>query len=301
MRVRILLVVAAALLGAASAVCNQRHIDVVDAGGLQSALANAQPGDTIALSAGVYSGHFVAKTSGQPDCKITLLGAFGVTLDGGSTATDGAVMTLYGSYWNLALMVIQNGRKGLVIDGGSYNTLSSLQVTSHGEESVLFRNKASYNQIYALSVGQSGKYNSALGYGIAVGADDNDACTDNAITSSALGDRVTQQAIFVRKASARTSVHDNSFTSGLVGQTNFITFASDSNQLYLCSFGNPSSIPLVDGVRITGTGNVARYASMDLRGSGYGYNAVPGNTICKTCTVSNAALGPANIPIDSSC
>lgn len=300
MRAEILIAVAT-LMGAASAVCVQRHIDVVDAGGLNSALANAQPGDTIALSAGVYSGHFVAKTSGQPDCKITLLGAFGVTLDGGSTSTDGAVLTVYGSYWNLALMVIQNGRKGLVLDGGSYNTLSSLQITSHGEECLLFRNKACNNQIYALSVGQSGKYNSAMGYGIAVGADDNDPCTDNAITSSAIGDRVTQQAIIVRKSSSRTNVHDNSFTSGISGQTNFITFASDSNQLYLCSFGNPSSIPLSDGIRMTGTGNVARYVSMDLRGSGYGYNAIAGNTICKSCTVVNAALGPSSIPVDTSC
>lgn len=301
MRVETLFVVAAALAGAALAACNQRHIDVTDAHSLMAALADAQPGDTIAMAPGVYSGNFVAKASGQADCKITLLGAFGVTLDGGGVGSNDAVLTLQGSHWNLALMVIQNGRKGLVVDGGSYNVLTSLQVTSHGEECVLFRNKACANQIYALSVGQSGKQNRALGFGIAVGADDNDPCTDNSITSSALGDRVTQQAILVRKASARTSVHDNSFTSGVAGQTNFITFASDSNQLYLCSFGNPSSIPLTDGVRITGTGNIVRYTSMDLRGTGYGYNAAAGNTICKTCTVANAASGVSNIPVDPTC
>lgn len=297
--------VAAALLlvavVAVEAACTERHVDVVDSAGLTAALANAQPGDTIALAAGVYSGHFAAKASGTADCRITLLGAFGVTLDGGGVSGGDPVLTLQGSYWNAALLVIQNGRKGLVVDGGAYNVLSSLQVTSHGEESVLFQNKASNNQIYALSVGQSGKSNAALGFGIAVGADDNDPCTDNAITSSSIGDRTTQQAIMVRKASARTLVHDNSFIAGISGQTNFITFASDTNQLYLNSFGNPSTIPITDGIRFTGTGSVARYNSMDLRGSGYGYNAAPGNTICKSCSVSNAALGTANVPLDSSC
>ncbi|MFB8079395.1 discoidin domain-containing protein [Streptomyces sp. NPDC056013] len=169
-------------------------VDVSTAGQLQSALANAQPGQTIRLAAGEYRGSFVTQRAGTAAAPITLTGPPNAVLvnDGPSgTAPSCPVPTagwdsgyglwLYGApYWRLTGFTVKESKKGVVLDDSPHVTLDGLSVHHVDEEAVHFRRSSADGVLKNATISHTGLVQAGYGEAVYIGsAGSNWACHGN--------------------------------------------------------------------------------------------------------------------------
>jgi hypothetical protein len=294
----------AVIVALANAACTERRIDVYDAATLNNALNNAQPGDSIVMAVGNYYGRFYAKAVGRLDCPIKLTGTYNVVIDGQSIASAEPGLTVYGDYWMVSVITITNARIGLEINGGQYNSITSIMATDVGEAGFRVVSNSNNNYLYGLVSRNTGKRTPSLGYGIVLGNDDMDVSAYNTLQACSFAEYTTQSCMLIHASSGHNMIRENScIATGMTDGHSWVVLKSDYNEAYLNSGTNPVSNPaMVNGWEVTGNYNYIHANYCDVRGSGYGFYATgTGNRICASNKVYNAAKGLTNVAIDATC
>lgn len=153
-----------------------RTVNVSTAAELTAALASAQPGDSITMADGTYSGHFTSTASGTLSAPITLKGSRNAILDGGtlgggytfSLGTKNTSSSI--AYWKLQGFSVTGGQKGIVWDNVQHSVIDSVSVVNIGEEGVHLRNNSSDNIIENSVITKTGQDTQAYGEGIYIGS-----------------------------------------------------------------------------------------------------------------------------------
>ena len=137
---------------------------------LVAVLASATAGTTIRLADATYSGNFATGPhSGSAQQPIAICGSRAAILNGGSTAS-GIVLHITQSYWVISGITIQNGQKGVVLDGATHTLLTGIMVAEIGDEGVHFRSNSSDNRLTQSEVRSTGKYQAGFGEGVYIGS-----------------------------------------------------------------------------------------------------------------------------------
>jgi hypothetical protein len=136
----------------------------------QAALDAAHPGETIVLAQGVYQGNFVASASGSSAAPITVCGSRQAVLDGGDRSSGYVLHLASASWWRLAGFTVENGQKGVVLDGSSHDLLYGLYVHSVGDEAIHLRDFSSHDVVSHCKVRATGLHTERFGEGIYVGS-----------------------------------------------------------------------------------------------------------------------------------
>lgn len=299
-------------------------INVSTAAQLSAALASVQPGDTIQLADGTYTGNFVATVSGTSAAQITLQGSRLAILNGNSL-TSGYVFHLKGvNYWRLLGFTVTNGQKGMMADNANYNIIDGVQVYNIGHEAVHFRTFSSYNTIQNSFIHDTGMSNASYGEGVYLGSANSnwgtytggqpDTSNYNRVLNNTIGPNVTAEAVDVKEGTTGGELSGNSFDSaGLSGANSADSWVDVKGNDYLIS-NNTGVHALLDGfqthIQLSGWGdrNVFRGNHADVQSTGYGFKiqttgsqgTASGNIVYDDNVVTNAAAGVANIPLTGS-
>jgi hypothetical protein len=152
---------------------------------LTDALSAATPGAVVVLADGRYAGTFTIAASGTAAEPITLCGASGAVLDGGSI-DSGYTLHLQGaSNWRLEGFTVTGGQKGVMLDGSSSNVLTGLTVTRTGDEALHLRAGSSDNTVQDSTISTTGLRNARFGEGVYVGTAQSNWCTVSACNPDA--------------------------------------------------------------------------------------------------------------------
>jgi hypothetical protein len=150
---------------------------VSSASALASALASARPGAVIVLAPGVYSGDFVASSSGTASAPITLCGSRSAILQGESTSSGYTFYLDHASWWRAEGFTVEGGQKGIMTDGADHNLLYGLYVHGTGDEAIHLRSFSSDNTISHSVIRDTGSLKQFYGEGIYVGSANSNWCT----------------------------------------------------------------------------------------------------------------------------
>jgi parallel beta-helix repeat protein len=207
-------------------------LSVASASQLASALVTVNPGDTIELAAGTYTGAFVITRSGTASLPITLKGpATAILQNDKSTGKNYGLYLSGASYWVIDGLTVSNSQKGIVTDHSNFNVLQNLSVHDVEDEGVHFRSGSSDNTLQHSAI-----YNTGLvqpGYGEAVylgSANSNwgvytasaitpDPSNRNKVLSNTLGPNVAAEGVDVKEGTSGGLIQGNAFdTRGISGQ-----------------------------------------------------------------------------------
>ncbi len=156
--------------GTAASCPASQSATVSTASELKRAMADASPGQVIALAPGLYRGHFVASRSGTATAPVTLCGPRSAVLDGGGIAAGYTLHLDHASWWRVEGFTVQSGQKGVVTDGVSHVVLTGLYVHGTGDEAIHLRSFSSDNTVSGNVIRDTGLLNSFFGEGIYVGS-----------------------------------------------------------------------------------------------------------------------------------
>lgn len=203
-------------------------VRVVDDAGLRAALGKARPGDTILLAAGRYAPVEItgAGTAEQP---ITLAGEPGAVIDGGSSRGY-AVHLTRAAHWQLTLLTVSGGGKGIVADGAHQVLLDRLRVGGTGDEAVHFRAGSSDNTIQHSVVHDTGRVQPQYGEGVYVGSAKSnwkrfsgggpDLSMRNRVLDTTF-ERITAENVDVKEETGGTVIAGNRFDGSAISGRNF--------------------------------------------------------------------------------
>jgi len=185
---------------------------------LQSAVANAQPGDLITLADGTYNGRVSALTSGTADRRITLCGSRKAVINGGSISTGDAV-SVRGSYWRFSGFSVTNAIQGVAVQGGSHNVIRNLEIYGIGQAGIHVYMLSSDNRIEGNVIHDTGRYIPEYGEGVYIGSAKGQWCNltnclpdtsdRNRITGNTIGPNVTAESIDVKEGSSGGVIDGN--------------------------------------------------------------------------------------------
>ena len=309
------------LMGIASAKPLTTIINVSTAAQLTAALTSVQPGDTIQLADGTYTGNFVATISGTASAPITLQGSRLAILNGNSL-TAGYVLHLNAvNYWKLIGFTVTNGQKGIMTDNANYNLIDGVRVYNIGYEGVHFRTFSTHNTIQNSLVTDTGVSNTSYGEGIYLGSANSnwatytgglpDTSDANRVLNNHIGPNVSAEAVDIKEGTTGGEISGNYFESaGLSGANSADSWVDVKGNDYLIS-GNTGVIALLDGfqthIQLSGWGdrNIFKANNANVQASGYGFKiqttgsqgTASGNIVYDDNVVTNAASGVANIPL----
>jgi hypothetical protein len=159
--------------------CPTATVQVKTAVELRAALAGAEPGTVVALAAGMYQGKFQATTSGTAKRPIYLCGPRSAVLDGGGIKGGYALHLNGANYWRVAGFTVQNGQKGVMLDGVTGVALQSLLVQRIGDEAVHLRRGSTLNVVRSLTIQQTGLRKPKYGEGVYIGTAQSNWCEVN--------------------------------------------------------------------------------------------------------------------------
>ncbi|MFJ9418443.1 right-handed parallel beta-helix repeat-containing protein [Streptomyces sp. NPDC101227] len=216
------LTVTATALGTPAAAPAARHsparvIDVSTAAQLKTALAAAEPGDTIQLADGTYNGNFTASAAGTAAARIALAGSSKAVLKAGGgygLHLDGA------SFWTVRGISVTGGQKGIVTDAANGVVIDSVTVHDLDMEGVHFRTSSKDGVIKNSTIRDTGKNGRGMGEGIYVGsAGGTDDKSDNVrIVGNTIGPGVGGENIDIKEGTTGAKISGNTFDgSGLTG------------------------------------------------------------------------------------
>ncbi len=191
------------------------------AGELKAALAQARPGDTLALAEATYVGNFELTVPGTADAPITLCGSEASILDGGSLDSGYALHLQSADYWRLEGFSVTNASKGIMLDASSHNLLTGLDVSRIGEEGIHFRAGSSDNVLENSRVSDTGLVTAEFGEGVYVGSAESNWCrytacdaddSDRNVIRDTTIVNTTAEAIDVKEGTTAGEIRGNSLS-----------------------------------------------------------------------------------------
>ncbi|MFD7325772.1 discoidin domain-containing protein [Streptomyces sp. NPDC059875] len=282
-------------------------VDVSTAAQLQSALAGAQPGQTIRLAAGVYRGAFVTQRAGTASAPITLTGpSDAVLVNDGPSGTgpscpvptsgvdSGYGLWLYGApYWKLDGFTVKESKKGVVLDDSHHVTIDGVSVHHVDEEAVHFRRSSADGVIRNSTITHTGLVQAGYGEAVYIGsAGSNWACHGNQggvdrsdrvqVLDNKLGPSVAAEHIDIKEGTSNGVIRGNTFDgTGITGQNSADSWVDAKGTGYLIetntgTFSSPGTFangyethnPSTTPSFLNGCGNVWRGNRSDLGGVG---------------------------------
>ncbi len=157
--------------------CPSPTVSVGDSASLEAALAEAEPGDVIALAAGTYDGNFVATTEATAEEPIHLCGPPEAVLAGEGPEESGYVLHLDGAdHWRVIGFTVRDGRKGVMVDAGVGNVIQELTVTHIGDEAIHLRSHSTDNLVLDNEVSDTGIRRDKFGEGVYIGSAESNWC-----------------------------------------------------------------------------------------------------------------------------
>jgi hypothetical protein len=244
-RLSVLAAVALCLAATTSATAsNGSTVDVSTAAQLQAALADATPGQTIRLAAGVYRGAFATTRPGTASAPITLTGpADAVLVNDGPSGTapscptptagwdPGYGLWLHGApHWNLTGFTVRESKKGIVADNSHHTTISTVSVHHVDEEAVHFRRSSADSVLRDSTITDTGLVQPGYGEGVYIGsANSNWSCHGNTggvdrsdrvqVLDNRIGPNIAAEPVDVKEGTFDGVIRGNTFDGrGISGQ-----------------------------------------------------------------------------------
>jgi hypothetical protein len=234
-------------------------IDVSTAAQLSAALASVQPGQTIRLAAGTYSGAFLGQTAGTATAPITLTGpATAVLTNPGASGTNPGCSTpaagfnpgyglwLYGAaYWRLSGFTVANSAKGIVLDAAPHALIDGVDVHDIGDEGIHFRRSSADGVIENSRIERTGEVQPEYGEGIYLGsANSNWSCYGNTggldaseriqVLNNHIGPDVAAEHVDVKEGTTGGILRGNTFNGqGIAGQNSADSWVDVKGSDYL--------------------------------------------------------------------
>jgi hypothetical protein len=219
-------------------------VDVSTTAQLQTALANAAPGQTIKLAAGTYHGSFVAQKAGTAAKPITLTGPRTAVLVNDGPAGDppdcpapasgydsGYGLWLYNApYWNLTGFTVTESKKGVVVDNSNHTTIDGVYVHHVDEEAVHFRKSSADSVLRDSKITDTGLVQKGYGEGVYIGsANSNWGCHGNSggvdrgdrvqVIGNRIGPNIAAEPIDVKEGTFNGVIRGNTFDGqGISGE-----------------------------------------------------------------------------------
>jgi hypothetical protein len=156
-----------------------RTVYVTTSAQLTAAVADAQPGDTInladgnytgSLRVGNYTGSFTLVRSGTASAPITLTGSRSAVIDGDGTGGHYGLYIVGANYWNVTGITVTNASKGIVLDGSNHVTFDNIRAYNIGSEALHFRAFSSDNVVKNSLIEQTGVKQAQYGEGVYIGS-----------------------------------------------------------------------------------------------------------------------------------
>jgi hypothetical protein len=278
-------------------------VDVSTTAQLTAALAAVQPGQTIRLAAGTYSGAFLGQNPGTATAPITLTGpASAVLTNPGASGTNPGCSTpaagfnpgyglwLYGAaYWRLSGFTVANAAKGIVLDAAPHARIDGVTVHDIGDEGVHFRRSSADGVIENSRIERTGQVQPQYGEGIYLGsANSNWSCYGNTggidasdriqVLNNHVGPDVAAEHVDVKEGTVGGVLRGNTFDGqGIAGQNSADSWVDVKGSDYLIQGNTGTFSPpgvFANGYEThnpttgSGCGNVWRDNVSDLGGVG---------------------------------
>lgn len=276
---------------------------------LQRALDGAQPGQTIQVAAGTYTGKFVARNNGNSGAPITLVGDHrdSVSLRTGGTAKgSGTALTIEGDWWVVNGITFKDSSKGVVLNGSNRTVLDWIRVTNIGDEGVHFLNCSSNNVLKASEITNTGKGQPGFGEGAYVGSSSDkwdtlgcqggqDQSNNNEIVQNYFADTAAE-GIDLKEGTYGGRVHDNTFARTGTSNVNSADSAIDVKGNYWQVTGNhfhPGNGNL-DAIQTHKMGDLSNNGNTFHNNNIWGYWPGYGIRIHKPNEVSGVQVGCSN-------
>jgi hypothetical protein len=289
--------------------CAHASTMVASAAELTAALAAAEPGEVIAMSPGVYDGHFVATVSGTAAAMITLCGTSSSILDGGSTDSGYVFHLDHASYWHLLGFAVTDGQKGVMADGTAGSIIERLTVTRIGDEAIHLRDLSTDNTVTGNLVSDTGHRKPQYGEGIYVGTANSNWCdvsncrpdnSDRNVIEDNSISHTTAESVDIKEGTSNGILRGNTFDG--VGMTAADSWVDVKGNGWTVE-GNSGQNSPADGYQVHnvykgwGTDNVFRSNSAKVNGPGFGFHLAPvqANVVLCSNTASNAGKGLSNV------
>jgi hypothetical protein len=300
-----------AVLGDTVPSCPKASVKVSDADELDDALDDADPGDVIRLADGRYDDRFEIDRSGKADKPIWLCGSAKAVLDGGNPKKGIVLAVDDVEHWRLVGFTVENGQKGIMVDGSSHVVLGGLTVRRIGDEAIHLRDGSVDNVVVGSTISDTGLREAKFGEGIYVGSAESNWCDvssckpDRSDRNRLIGNTFTEtkaEAIDIKEGTSGGVVTGNTFDgSSLVVATADSWVDVKGNNWSIV--GNTGRTSPKDGFQtheiVTGWGTGNHFAgnAAQVDGPGYGFALTPvlGNTVACSNTASGAAKGLANV------
>lgn len=310
---------AATLPGSASAAAVSRTVNVSSVAQLTAALADARPGDTIALANGTYKGQFKAVADGTSASPITLTGGSGAVLtsDGGNGY---GLWLSTAPHWNIKGITVADSTKGIVLDASPYVTIDGATVRGIGYEGVHFRSGSDHGVIKNSSVHDTGTTHPNYGEGVYIGSANSnwdqyagptgvDASDYVQVLDNTIGPNVAAEGIDIKEGTKGGLVRGNTLDgTGEKNQNSGDSTIDVKGDRYVVD-GNTVTHPYTDGFQVHnvydpyGCGNTFTGNTFTLGSArGYGVNVTDNsgcalkNTVAPSNT-SSGGKGLTNIPV----
>lgn len=234
-------------------------VDVSTAAQLTSALATVQPGQTIRLAPGTYSGAFLAQTAGTATAPITLTGpTVAVITNPGASGTNPGCSTpaagfnpgyglwLYAAaYWRLSGFTVADASKGIVLDAAPHVLIDGVYVHDIGDEGVHFRRSSADGVIENSRIERTGQVQPDFGEGVYLGsANSNWSCYGNTggvdasdrvqVLNNHIGPDVAAEHVDVKEGTVGGVLRGNTFNGqGIAGQNSADSWVDVKGSDYL--------------------------------------------------------------------
>lgn len=220
------------------------QIRVNDVTSLQAALDNATAGDVIVVAPGVYApsgslveefaggnrrAYFRADASGSENAPIVLKAEDPTNppvIRGLHVRNSDYLLWIRGDHWIVEDLILEQGGKGLMLDGSSNSVISRLVVFNIGEEGIHLRSGTSSTVVEDCKISDTGMTRPGLGEGIYIGSDGRhwssfDRSCDNNVIRRCEVRTCTAECIDIKEGTRNSIVEDCLFYGARISGENF--------------------------------------------------------------------------------
>lgn len=198
-----------------------RTVRVSNSQELYDAIKNAEAGDEIIVSSGVYtwsSGgaqgslyHGTADGTAKNPVTLRSEDPNNPAVLSGIDVSRNCVLYITGDYWIIKDISTTNSKKGIILDNSNYSKIIGCEVYNIGEEGIHLRDGSSYCTIYQCTVTDTGEHTPGYGEAIYVGSSVSTGgyaynCDYNTISHCILGSGVTAELVDIKEYTTGTIV-----------------------------------------------------------------------------------------------
>jgi len=242
--------------------CQTYSVDVHDSVELQTALNEARPGAIINVGAGNYVGPFVAKTSGEEGCPITVRGQGLINSAYLSSKTSEVLRVYMASYVTFDGLYVGNSTfYGVNVVNSSNIVLKSIYLHDLPYGGISLNN--SCNCVLDMCVfNVIGDKHNPLSSGYCVGITKGSA--NNLIKNCIFGGYIQGDAIFMDTLADSNNITQNVFTGSNFSGSQWITSLGTNNLIFDNSFENYDNTKMDAGIIACGISNTYKYNSFNM-------------------------------------